>query len=337
MDREGIEDLYRQYGGLVYRTCLAILVDHHDAEDAAQEIFAKLLSHDGATVVSDPRKWLLQVTRNHCIDRRRAAARRRAVAVKPGSAAEATGGATEDAEKRSVARAQIQWLLSALPRRQREVMVRQAVLDEDLNAVATKLGITYGAAAQLVHRARRLMLKANEGFGAGVAVVTGHLSGARGRLRALCLRPTTACREALRRMPAHPALALPAVLVFALLATAPAGNVAGPPQSGVLPSPIQQPIRQVDALSVDSPPAPEPSAGAATPAEKGAAASIHGQPASSPGPTRHPLPVQVPRTPSRCVLVNPSTTGSMTCFGGRGLVIYSPETTLGLPTLPALP
>jgi len=239
MDREGIERLYLQYASLVYRTCLAILVDHHDAEDAAQEVFAKLLAQDRTTAVSDPRKWLLQVTRNHCIDRRRAAARRRAATAEAGAEARRSG--VEDAEERSVARAQIRWLFSLLPRREREVLVRQAMLDENLDSVAARMGISYGAAAQVVYRARRLLLQANERFGAGIAVACGKLGAAARRLRELALRSAAGGREWVGRNPLDAALALPIVLLVALLGGGPAGNRHGAtvsPLAAVGPMPM---------------------------------------------------------------------------------------------------
>src|SRR5258708_30600735 len=85
--RAMVEDLYVRHGALVHRTCRAILVDHHAAEDATQEVFAKLFSHDDLTSVRDPRRWLLEVTRNHCIDRMRADARRPTTPIPTGQPA----------------------------------------------------------------------------------------------------------------------------------------------------------------------------------------------------------------------------------------------------------
>ena len=304
MDREGIENLYAEYAALVYRTCRAILVDHHDAEDAAQEIFAKLLAHDQAAAVANPRKWLLQVTRNHCIDRRRADARRRA------SAAEPHGAAGEDAERRSVARAEIRWLLSRLRGRQREVIVRQAMLDEDLDTVAARLGITYGAAAQLIHRARRLLLQADQGLRAGLALVGGRLSGARGWARDHQLRMATACRESLRRLPTDPALALPAALLITLMGAAPAGGLPLP-ATRTLPGPGATVESAVAGIEVDAPPTPIPS-----PEHRAANAvssSSGSAPTAAPRPSLLPRPTPLPN----CLVIRGP--GTMTCVMAPGL------------------
>jgi RNA polymerase sigma-70 factor, ECF subfamily len=330
MDREGIERLYEQYAALVYRTCLAILLDHHDAEDAAQEVFAKLLIQEHTMAVDDPRKWLLKVTRNHCIDRRRAAVRRRAVTDEAGRQATiGAGGEDEDAEWHSVARAQINWLLAMLPRRQREVMVHQAVLDEDLDTVAAKLGISYGAAAQLVHRARRLLAQANEGFRAGIAVVGGRLGALRRNLRALWLRPSAGGRALVRRLPTDPALALPAALLIVLLGSAPPGAVppagAGAP---VLPVASPSATAQVAAVQVGSASAPVlgPAPAPSTPPP-----AAHSAVSPSPGSTRSGIPVPEPSPP--CVEVASAIT-LRKCPNGfkTSEPIYVPA-----PSLPTIP
>jgi RNA polymerase sigma-70 factor (ECF subfamily) len=222
-----VAHLYDTYSDLVFRTCRAILVDHHDAEDAAQEVFAKLLARKSGQAVEDPRRWLLEVTRNHCFDRLRASARRRTVPtdVEPAAAC------AENPEQRSVARAQLRWLLSLLPDRQREVVVRQAVLDQDLDTVAARLGVTYGAAAQLMHRARRMLATIDSTAGAAVAAAGAHLARLRTRLRELLMQGIEVGREIATRAPFNPALALPLALLAAMLGTSshatPAAAAAG--------------------------------------------------------------------------------------------------------------
>ena len=210
-----IENLYAKYGALVFRTCRAILLDHHDAEDATQEVFAKLFIRDAHGAVRDQRRWLLEVTRNHCIDRLRAAARRPDVLT--GTDYRAAAG--EDAEERSLARDHLRWLLSLLTPRQRDVLVRQAVLDEPLDTVAAQLGMTYGAAAQLLQRARALLARTVGDGRALVMVVGGRLAGVLRRLRSRVIGVSVNARVQVGRAPLDPALALPAAaLLVALLA-----------------------------------------------------------------------------------------------------------------------
>ena len=222
-DDAAVAALYDTYGDLVFRTCRTILSDHHDAEDAAQEVFAKLLIRWDASAVRDERRWLLEVTRNHCYDRLRAAARRPTVPV---DTEPILARPADDPEQCSLLRAQLRWLLSLLPDRQREVVVRQAMLDQDLDTVADRLGLSYGAAAQLMYRARRQLATAADPARAGVAVVGSRLAELRTRLRDLGLRALSAGRELLSRGPIFDAaVALPIAVLVAVLGAASNGAV----------------------------------------------------------------------------------------------------------------
>src|ERR1700727_2704523 len=56
---EGREALGRDHSGLVYRIAYAVLRLHHDAEDATQETFMRVLRYSSKlAVVDDPKTWL---------------------------------------------------------------------------------------------------------------------------------------------------------------------------------------------------------------------------------------------------------------------------------------
>lgn len=173
-----------------------------------------------------------------------------------------------------------------LPGRQREVVIRQAMLDEDLDAVAAKLGITYGAAAQLVYRARRLLARANEGFGAGMAVLGGRLSAARMRLRTLWLRPI------------EPALAaLPAVLLASLLAAGPTG---AQPRVPATTASLPSIVAEVAAVRLESPATPAVvTAPHLSVAPAGSAAKVRPEPRLSPPSSPPPTTISLPATAHR--------------------------------------
>lgn len=64
--------LYQTYWPLVHAQCRRLLPTHLAADDAAQEIFVKLIIHarpvpDGAAT----RRWLARVAKNHCLNRLR--------------------------------------------------------------------------------------------------------------------------------------------------------------------------------------------------------------------------------------------------------------------------
>jgi RNA polymerase sigma-70 factor, ECF subfamily len=61
--------LYEHYGYAIYGRCMRILGDPHDAKDAMQEVFVKLLENE--QVVRDADKivpWLFAVATNYCFN-----------------------------------------------------------------------------------------------------------------------------------------------------------------------------------------------------------------------------------------------------------------------------
>ena len=59
--------LYQRYNHLVLGTCLYYLKDGSMAQDAAMDIFEKLLKNLHRYQIDKLKPWLLQVTRNHCL------------------------------------------------------------------------------------------------------------------------------------------------------------------------------------------------------------------------------------------------------------------------------
>ena len=78
-DPRGLEAAYRVAGARVQRTCLALLGNRHDAEDATQEVFLKAFERAGQFAgASRFTTWLFRLTVNHCLHRRERADVRRA-------------------------------------------------------------------------------------------------------------------------------------------------------------------------------------------------------------------------------------------------------------------
>jgi RNA polymerase sigma-70 factor (ECF subfamily) len=67
--RELLRDLYQRYGGSVYGRCLYLLKDKSRAEDAAQDVFAKALTHlDSFEGAASPLTWLMKIATHHCLN-----------------------------------------------------------------------------------------------------------------------------------------------------------------------------------------------------------------------------------------------------------------------------
>lgn len=65
-----IEQIYRNYGGMVYRRCLQILKSESDAMDAVQDVFVRVLrSIKHFRGQSSPATWLYRISTNICLNR----------------------------------------------------------------------------------------------------------------------------------------------------------------------------------------------------------------------------------------------------------------------------
>lgn len=78
INRAEIEELYRKYGALVRRRARSILGDEHEAQDAMQEVFVRVIAAMAEfRGQSQPSTWLYRITTNLCLNRIRDSRRRR--------------------------------------------------------------------------------------------------------------------------------------------------------------------------------------------------------------------------------------------------------------------
>jgi RNA polymerase sigma-70 factor (ECF subfamily) len=78
INRAEIEELYRKYGALVRRRARSILGDDHEAQDAMQEVFVRVIAAMAEfRGQSQPSTWLYRITTNLCLNRIRDSRRRR--------------------------------------------------------------------------------------------------------------------------------------------------------------------------------------------------------------------------------------------------------------------
>src|SRR5258705_1583323 len=79
---EAIEGMVRQHSRLVYRIAYAVLRGHHDAEDATQETFLRVLRYSSkVAAVEDPKTWLARIAWRVAVDRSRRKARTQEIAL----------------------------------------------------------------------------------------------------------------------------------------------------------------------------------------------------------------------------------------------------------------
>lgn len=166
--------LYEEFAPRI-RRYLSRLVGDGEAEDLAQEVFARahraMATRRGDSLVST---WLFRIATNAAIDRLRAASRREVPVTAP---AELVGGEEELLPKRCgqdveeaeghVLRKEMRHcildLVDRLPRGHREVILLGELRDLSDQQIADALGIRLEAAKMRLHRARGELKRLLEG------------------------------------------------------------------------------------------------------------------------------------------------------------------------------
>jgi RNA polymerase sigma-70 factor, ECF subfamily len=107
-DAAAYEELVRRHQGIALRAAYLFAGDASDAQEAAQDAFVKAYRALGRFRTAEPfRPWLLRIVANEARNRRRAAGRRQAMALRaaadaaPGDAAPSPEAALVSAERRA--------------------------------------------------------------------------------------------------------------------------------------------------------------------------------------------------------------------------------------------
>lgn len=155
-DDEGFEDLYRRYFPRLRRFCLKRLGDPYDAEEVAQEAFARALR--AMPQLQGERRfypWLTVIAGRLCVD-----ALRRAGRTEP--SAEVDLGVIDGGQEAIVDASDLTLLAEAMDRlspRHREVLRLREHEGWTYHQIAAHLGCTQGTVEALLFRARRALRK----------------------------------------------------------------------------------------------------------------------------------------------------------------------------------
>ena len=147
-DMEAIRFLYLRYKDNVYGYVLSILRDAHEAEDATQAVFMKLIS---VIHKYEPRQvpftaWILRVAHNVAIDSLR---QRRPVPCE-----EVIDNSRPADDSRHDRRRGLEQALETLPEDQRDVVVLRHLVGLSPGEIAHRMGRTESSIHGLHHRAR---------------------------------------------------------------------------------------------------------------------------------------------------------------------------------------
>ena len=159
---EAIAGMVRQHSRLVYRIAFAVLRRHHDAEDATQETFLRVLRYSSKlAAVEDPKTWLARIAWRVAVDRSKRSGRRQEIpldqpeqlmqeVVSPNATADQTIQGTQVG-------AVLEKLIAALPEKLRAPMVLSAIEEMTPRQIAATLNINEAAVRSRVFRARQIL------------------------------------------------------------------------------------------------------------------------------------------------------------------------------------
>jgi RNA polymerase sigma-70 factor (ECF subfamily) len=159
---EVVEDLVRQHSRLVYRIAYAALRSHHDAEDATQETFLRVLrySHKLAKV-ENHKTWLARIAWRVAVDRSRHRGRRQEVPLedpeKPVAELPSADAPADEAMHDAQVGTMLERLIAALPEKLRQPLILSAIVEMSPREVAATLGINEAAVRSRVFRARQIL------------------------------------------------------------------------------------------------------------------------------------------------------------------------------------
>jgi len=157
---DALAALVHQYASTLYRVAFSAVRNAHDAEDAVQEAFLRVLRHREALgEIRNHRVWLIRIVWNIVLDRKRRVKTRpetddvdELARVLP-----STGLSAEQIAAAAQHHAHVLACVDRLPAKERQVLVLSAF--EELNSVeiAAVLGITESSVRSRLFRARNLM------------------------------------------------------------------------------------------------------------------------------------------------------------------------------------
>ena len=170
-----LEDLVRQHARLVYRIAHAALGSHHDAEDASQETFLRVLrySHTLASV-QNPKTWLARIAWRVAVDRSKRRGSKREISLEdpdaPLEEARSADAPADQAMHGSQFGARLERIIAALPEKLRQPLILSALEEMSPREVAATLGTNEAAVRARVFRARQIL---REKLAEGRAVTRG--------------------------------------------------------------------------------------------------------------------------------------------------------------------
>ncbi len=159
---DALETLVREHSRLVYRIAYAALRSHHDAEDATQETFLRVLRYSSKLAdVEEPKTWLARIAWRVAVDRSKRRGRTREVALedpeKPIAEVASPDAPADQTVHGAELGAAVERLIAALPTKLREPLILSAIEEMSPREIAATLGINEATVRSRVFRARQIL------------------------------------------------------------------------------------------------------------------------------------------------------------------------------------
>jgi RNA polymerase sigma-70 factor (ECF subfamily) len=158
IEDDALELAVREHARLVYRVAYTVLRNHHDAEDATQETFLRVLRYRRKLAgIRDSRTWLARIAWRVALERRRRAPE---VLLEEASMASRIPSAAASADEALLGQemsAVFEGLIAALPAKLRDPLILSALEEMSTTDIAEVLGINAAAARSRLFRARQIL------------------------------------------------------------------------------------------------------------------------------------------------------------------------------------
>ena len=158
---DALEGAVREHARLVYRIAYSVLRNHHDAEDATQETFVRVLRYGRKLEgVRDRKSWLAGIAWRVAVERRRKGPEIPLEEAEAGEAMAQLRSQLVSAEENVLGRemaGMLASLVSALPAQLRDVLTLSAVQELGPAEVAEVLGASESSVRSRMFRARQVL------------------------------------------------------------------------------------------------------------------------------------------------------------------------------------
>ena len=159
---EVLEGLVREHSRLVYRIAYAVLRRHHDAEDATQETFLRVLRYSSKLAgVEDAKTWLARIAWRVAVDRSKRRGRQHEIPLedpeRPVAEFASPDVPADQALHGTQVSAVLERMISALPEKLRQPLILSTIEEMSPREVAATLGMNEAAVRSRVFRARQIL------------------------------------------------------------------------------------------------------------------------------------------------------------------------------------